>query len=235
MPTTQESMVFSAWINVMRILLFLWLLFGWGSVNAGDVLLKCVNKDGLVTFTKTIRKGESCAPLLQKNSQAFEVPPVEERKAEVLRPPTNFVLMCQESEYTDFRLLDAPSNQWTKQQFETFRHLREYQKERNERPKRPYFALKYLENKLSYNWQGNVWLNNDVPGQPNDLGWVGTIYTREDSILLEIKNTDMGHMRTLLQVDRYTGLYKALKFSPGKEAADEMETGKCEKYNEKLF
>lgn len=212
----------------MRSLLFLGLLIGWGYANAGDVLLKCINKDGLVTFTKTIRKGESCAPLLQKNSQAFEVPPVEERKAEVQRPPTNFVLMCQEIEYTDFRLTDP---QWAKARSDLLR----YQMERNERLNRPYFALKYLDNKLSFNNQGVVFLDGNTPGQPNDLGWVGTIYVREDTILLEFKNTDMERMRTLLQIDRYTGLYKALKFAPGKEKADEMETGKCEKYSEKMF
>ncbi len=214
----------------MRSLLFLALLFGWGSVNAGDVLLKCINKEGTVTFTKTIRKGESCKSLMQTNTPIFEVPPVEEEKTESQAPATNFVLMCEESDYRDLRLL-VPFDQWTKGQQELFG----YQTRRNENPKRPYFALKYLNKKLSFNNQGSVFLDSDMPGQPNDLGWIGTIAVQEDSIILELKNTDMVRMRTLMKIDRYTGLYKALKFAPGKEDADEMETGKCEKYDHKLF
>lgn len=226
---------------ITRTVVFLGALTLAGTAQAA--LYKCVNSSGVVTFTKTIRKGESCSPLLHNNTSVTEVSPVKEEKPS--EPQTNFVLMCQEIEYTDFQLFKKPIDNFknsfdklAKGQYQSLEYQTktlEYQTKRNENPKRPYFAVKYLNNKLSFNNNGAEWLDNAMPGQPNDLGWVGRIVVQEDSIALELKNTDMVRMRTFLQIDRYTGLYKTLSFPPSEESAVSGATGKCEKYSEKLF
>lgn len=216
-----------------------------GSNFAHADIFKCVSEDGQVVFRKSIFNGETCTKLdlnrvnNTKSAAAPQPKKVASEKTNMAAPssaqPTDFVLVCEEIEFTDFRLFKSASgvSGWTKEQHSLF----DYVKSRNENPKRPYFALKYVGGKLSFNKSGNAFLSNETPSKSNYLGWVGEIEIREDSIIFELKDVEIPsrRMRTNLKIDRYTGLYKDLSFAPDSEESDYGTTGKCAKYSEKLF
>jgi hypothetical protein len=143
------------------------------------------------------------------------------------------MLMCEENHFTDFRVFASPPDNWTKAQ----RQLFDQMVKQNESATRPYFAVKYVKGKLSYNQSGNEFLVNETPGDPNTLGWLGKIDIKQDLILLELKNINQKtpRMRSVLSVDRYTGLYKKSFFSPDTGELEYESTGKCKSYSEKLF
>lgn len=141
----------------------------------------------------------------------------------------DIVLVCEEINFDDVRIYK------TKAGSDAFHSLLDFANARNNNPKRPYFALKYVKGKLSYNANGVVFLDNDTQGQKNALGWVGEIDIGDGSIRYEQYNVSAQHLQTNMKIDRYTGLYRKLQFSPdGEELHYEM-TGKCKKYGEKLF
>ncbi|MDP1558249.1 MAG: hypothetical protein Q8K59_04990 [Nitrosomonas sp.] len=145
---------------------------------------------------------------------------------------TDFVLMCEEINHVDLQLLRLH----TKLPPEATNRLFETMNERNNNPRRPFLALKYVDKKLSFNSQGVEFLIKEIPGEPNMIGWLGEIWIKDDAIYFELINEEINsRMRTTLTIDRFTGLYKELKYSPSKEFPDYESTGKCIKYNERLF
>lgn len=141
----------------------------------------------------------------------------------------DIVLMCEEISFDDVRLYK------TKPGSTEFSRLIDFINGRNNNPKRPYFALKYVKGKLSYNSNGVAFLDNDTLGQKNALGWAGEINIGDDSIRFEQNNVSAQHLQTSIKIDRYTGLYRALQFSPNGEELHHEMTGKCKKYSERQF
>lgn len=147
---------------------------------------------------------------------------------------TDLVLMCEEINFDDLQLrrlgMKLPS--------ETTKMLFEIMNERNNNPKRPFFALKYVDKKLSYNNEGVEFLINEIPGEPSIIGYLGEIWIKDDKIYFELTNEDRSSsLRTALTIDRFTGLYKKVQYSfrDGREVPENEYTGKCTKYNERLF
>lgn len=137
---------------------------------------------------------------------------------------TNLVLVCVEINLEFVRITEALNPT-----------VREWLNERNTSSKRPLLVFKYIDNKLSFNSNGTDFFINDIPNEPNQMGWVGKILVKDSAIYFEFVNDRESHMRTTLTIDRFTGLYKELKYSPGHELPDFESTGKCAKQNERLF
>lgn len=148
---------------------------------------------------------------------------------------TNFILMCEENEFVDSRLLrnvtELPKN--------TANTLFEIMNERNNNPKRPFLILKYINKKLSFNSEGVEFLINEFPGESNMIGWLGNIVIKDDKIYFELTNEKEinSSLVTTLTIDRFTGLYKQIKYSlgEGREFPHFESIGKCIKHNERLF
>lgn len=202
-------------------------------------IYKCVSEDGKVAFRKSIFSSETCKKIepntTNKPIEASQLKIVQKPNVAAVPKSPDFNLICEEIEFTDFRLFKtAPgTNGWTEGQLALF----ESAKRRNETQNRPYFAMKYIDGKLSLNKGGITFLANETPNQSNSLGWTGRIEIDENSILLDLKSihTSSPRMRTILKIDRYTGLYEDLAYAPDKEEPDYGTTGRCTKYNEKLF
>lgn len=145
----------------------------------------------------------------------------------------DIVLMCEEIQQRDIRLEKSISNAsranlpWSK--FDESQYA--MNKERNERIKRPFFALKYRGGMISFNNEGAWLLIDETPGVTNRKGLVGDVLLKEDTIHLRIER--LSEIRTNIDVDRFTGLYKSYQFH-GDELLYEAD-GKCVKYSEKLF
>ena len=101
----------------------------------------------------------------------------------------DIVLMCEEIQQRDIRLEKSISNAslanlpWSK--FDESQYA--MNKERNERIKRPFFALKYRGGKISFNNEGAWLLIDETPGITNRKGLVGDVLLKEDTIHLRIE------------------------------------------------
>ncbi len=143
---------------------------------------------------------------------------------------TDLVLLCEEIEYEFLGI-----NEFSDLQNPNLRNHLEWINERNTNPQRPFLALKYVDKKLSFNGNGVDFLTNQIPNEPNELGWVGKILIKDDAIKFELINVKQLRMRTILTIDRFTGLFKGFVYPPNKEFPESERTGKCSKQNERLF
>lgn len=205
---------------------------------------KCLDDNGQVKYSVAPLSGLNCTKI---DLSLKETKPVPSSKATMFikgqqaeQPPTilpnaatDIVLMCEEILHQDIRLQKSLQNSTLTNSLWSEFDRRQYEimKERNENIKRPYFAIKYLGGKISFNNNGAILLTNETPGIPNSRGLVGRILIKEDAVIIDIER--LSGTKTTSNIDRYTGLYKDYTFH-GDELLYEAE-GKCKKYSEKQF
>lgn len=219
------------------------ILLGSSTLAFADIY-KCHDDNGQVKYSPT--------PLTRLGCTKSDMPPKETKPAtstkvtksskgqQAEQPPasspnaaTDIVLMCEEIQERDIRLEKRLSNAaltnspWNKSDALEYERM----KKRNENIKRPYFAIKYLGGKVSFNNDGANLLIDEAPGIPNSGGLVGRILIKEGTVYFDHER--ITGTRTTLTIDRYTGLYKSYTFH-GAELLFEAD-GKCKKFSEKQF
>lgn len=222
---------------------FALVLLGSSTLALADVN-KCRDDSGQVKYSPTHLAGLDCTKSDMSPKEAKQAPISKATKSskgqQTERPATkspnaatDIVLMCEEIQERDIRLEKSMSN--ASRANLPLSKLDESQyrmnKERNENINRPYFAIKYRSGKVSFNNDGAWLLIDEAPRIPNSRGLVSDILINEDTIHFDFER--LTGTRTNTDIDRFTGLYKSYTFH-----ADELlyeATGKCVKYNEKLF
>lgn len=219
------------------------ILLGSSTLAFADVY-KCHDDNGQVKYSPKHLTGLDCTNLGTSpkeikpatNSKITRLTKDEQAEQPSTSPPNvaiDIVLMCEEIRERNIILQKRLSNAistntlWSKDD----KLMYEREKERNESIKRPYFAIKYLGGKVSFNNDGTRLLIDETPGITNSRGLVGHILIKEDTIYFDHER--LAGTRTTIDIDRYTGLYKSYTFH-GDDLLYEAE-GKCVKYSEKLF
>ena len=137
--------------------------------------------------------------------------------------------MCEETNRVDYRVFDKERS------LEERDYFGKLVDERNNNPERPNFVLKYIDNNLSFYSEGNNFLINDMPGESNEIGWTGNISATNDKIMFELFSVKDRRYKTIISIDRFTGLFEESRYLPEKNLPDTEANGKCSKRNTRLF